>query len=320
MLVSPALRRLVASWPGRQEEQERLAREERLRDSLLVRGQRLLVPMGIAPRPELAAALLDAAWPPEAELTVLSVPGGDGAVPPSGLSRPVRRRTAANHDPLAAVLAEANFGYGVIGLGLAEATMARELRGEAASGSTVAVLPGLLNASPVPVLMVRPASPRGAPAASPSPRRIAIAVTGTATSLAAEELAFNLALREQAALHIVHVLPATRAGDDGETGGESAADRVLDAARRRAADMGLEPTLARRRDRSVATGLSDYARRHAIDLLIVGTRLRRVADAPFLGHSVEGLLQELTFTDLAIVALPEAPQLEDQPYAARRHA
>jgi nucleotide-binding universal stress UspA family protein len=326
VLVSPALRRLVGNWPGSREEQRRLAHEERLRNSVLVRGQRLLVPTAVSPRPDLAAALLDRAWPPEAELTVLSAPGRDGQVRVGPLKRPIRERTSLPGDPLAGLLAEANLGYGIIGLGLASSVPVDGpgARGSVGGAERSGDLVGLLNATPLPILIVRAGT--AAPASGLPARRVAIAVTGTAASLAAEELAIGLCAREGESLHIVHVVPTAggaASGDrdgDNEGDGEDAADRVLVAARQRAARAGVEARVERRTAATASAGLADYARDVDIDLLVVGTRLRRVGNAPFLGHTVEGLLREVTVTSLAIVALPETATTEDQPYTARRHA
>lgn len=90
ILVAPTLRRLVGDWEGSEDEQRRLAHEERIESHLLVCEQRLLVPDLPGTSPRLAATLFDRAWPDAAELTVFSsVPGRDVEVLPN-VARPVR--------------------------------------------------------------------------------------------------------------------------------------------------------------------------------------------------------------------------------------
>jgi Kef-type K+ transport system membrane component KefB/nucleotide-binding universal stress UspA family protein len=316
-LVAPALRRLVGDWPGSRSEQERLAHEERLRASVIVRGQRLLVPAGIGGDPAAATALLDRVWPDEAELTVLST--WSAGTPPEhlGVHRTIRERNVDDAgDDVAATLAEANLGYGVIGVGF------RHLD-EPLGGS--GPLSGLLNRSPLPVVLVR--SPGLRDATRPL-RRVAVAVNGTTASRAAEEVAHRLCARESAQLHVVHVVPA---GDGGSPRGgrptavrqrASSAKGLVAEAQARALEVGLWPQVRRvETEAPVGVALADYVAEHRIDLLVVGTRLRRVEDVPFLGRTVEDLLVDEHVPGLAVVALPDAPLADaDEPYVERAHA
>lgn len=314
VLVPPALRRLVGDWPGTEREQQRLAHEHRVRSSVLVRGQRLLVPLGIGADPAAAITVLDQAWPAEAELTVLTAAGARATAAravPDLAGRPVRRlRTAAGGD-LEAVLTESNLGYGVIGIGLGETY--EPLRAE----SPVAVL---LNRSPLPVVLAK--LPPAWSADQPW-QRIAVAVTGTTASRAAEELAQQLCVRNRAPLHIVHVVPTVRPEPttigDLEPGRRVTADAVVDEARRRAVDAGLRPRIAHRTaPQSTGASLAGFIRERGIDLLVVGARLRTVDRRPFLGHTVEDLLRQKGMPGLVVVALPEAaPTDVDQPYVKR---
>ena len=299
VLISPVLRLVVGEWSGSEREQQRLAREDLLRSRILVRAQRLLVPGNVGQNPAAALTLLDQVWPAEAELTIL------GEVPPAvSPTRPVRTVAADAIDPAQAVVTEANLGYGVIGVGLRTPL---ELLDPSEP------MTQLLNTCPLPLVAAigdLPAVP---------PRRVAVAVTGTTASLAAEELAHGLC-PEGTRLMIVHMTPPRHGplsapfNDTGRV--------VADDARTRARGAGVRARVARQ----IASGptgpaLADWAASRDIDVLVVGTRLRRVKDRPFLGHTVDHLLRDGRSTRLIIVALPESTAEDsDQPYARRQHA
>lgn len=306
-LVSPVLRRLVGEWEGSEDEQRRLAHEERIEQSVFVREQRLLVPALDGTSPGLAAALFDAAWPEAAEITVLSpAPGADGP-PVEGLGRLVRHRTAASADPVEAAIEESRLGYGVLGIGVP---------------STADGLPpgatALLNGSPLPIILACPSHGRSHDGAAPG--QVAVATTGTIAGIAGEELATSLARRHQAGLHIVHVVPddvAVRRRDRLVVGA-AASEGMLTAAVGRARRLGLRPRSASARAASACRGLLDYARANDVDVLVVGARLRRVGDVPFLGYTVEELLRAPSRPALAVVVFPDAPPGDpDQPYLER---
>ncbi|HET7636615.1 MAG TPA: cation:proton antiporter [Candidatus Limnocylindria bacterium] len=315
--VAPALRRLIAGWPGSEAEQERLAHEERLRRNVLVRRQRLLVPVGAATRSAPAAAVLDWAWPPEAELTLLLFDTTVGPMTPPrhGLERQPREIVAHSVDPVAAVLAEANLGYGVIGVGVGEEGMRK-----GREPSLGAFAESILNTSPLPVVLVRPGrSVPGVETRLREVRNIAVAATGTTASRAAEELGRNLARARGLTLDIVHVVPsrdaATLRSDSAEN---TAADGVLMEAERRATEANVVARVVRYLAPEAGDGLLGFARDQAIDLLVLGTRLRRVQGRPFLGHTVETVLQHAELP-VVVVALPEvaAAETADEPYTDR---
>ncbi|MDA8286041.1 MAG: cation:proton antiporter [Actinomycetota bacterium] len=303
VLVAPLLRRLVGDWEGSEEERRRLAHEERIESHLLVREQRLLVPELPGTDPRLAATLFDRAWPDAAELTVLSSdPGRESEL--TDVARPVRWRAASSTQPLVAALDEARLGYGVLGIGISPT-----------AHGLPPVVADLLNGSPLPSVIIRPAPERGQ--RMELPRHIAVATTGTTAGIAGEELASSLAHRHGARLHIVHVTPDDAVALSLPQGRAlSAADApggVLDKASERARKAGLRPRIARERALSVSRGLLDYAQEHGIDLLVVGARLRRVGDAPFLGYTVEELLGSPL--PVALIVFPDAPPGDlDQPY------
>ena len=80
VLVPPLLRRTLHRWEGTEEEQQRLREEKELSTNVIVRGQRLLLPSRGSRNSFTAARILDLAWPPTSEVTVLSIASnGNGA-------------------------------------------------------------------------------------------------------------------------------------------------------------------------------------------------------------------------------------------------
>lgn len=321
VLVAPAMRRLVGEWPGSEHEQRRLAREKRLNGSVLVRGQRLLVPATIGGTPGTALALLDRAWPQESELTFLHAGSGRrpaGGRPPGPdrlAARQVRTIRRDSGSPVLAVLAEANLGYGVLGIGVGAAADFLPMDGRVTH---------LLNASPLPVVIVIGQVP-------PVPlRRVVVGVTGTTASRSAEELAMGLCERDRAELVLAHLSPLDpshgvrwpgRTGPRGLAGGVRA---VPEEGGREALRSGVRVRgIERETTEPVGRALADLTTECDADLLVVGARLRRVEGRPFLGHTVRGLLHHRTVKTMVIVALPDAfpaaHELRDQPYADRRH-
>lgn len=328
--VAPLLRRIVGSWPGTTAERERLEHEERLRTNVLVRDQRLLLPTRGGPNSLTAALLMDRAWPPEAELTLLSI-GGEGAgdedggpVRLPGLSgRKVRHLRAAGDDVLAAVLAEANLGYGVIGLGTVEEPDPAHLLPE--------MVAELLNRSPLPLLVVRRARQEtGAPPREF--RRVLVPVTGTAASRAAEEIGRSFAARASAQVDLLHVVtrrepePARHrrfatsiVGGAPSTSASATASAVLGEAREAAGGQGVAVRTARRFGSSPGEEIVAHAEEVGADLVLVGSRVRRVGGRPFLGHTVEQVLDHAVHATVAVVVVPDAASAGDsEPYADRQ--
>ena len=148
----PLLRLALRGWQGSEEEQLRLERERMLRDNVLVRATRVLLPSHGGPNSLLAARIVDLAWPREVEVTLLSA-GAD--VPPEDLAR-VRAsspsgRSCTSTSPTAPRSARSSttptLGYGAIAVG------ATDVRVEGRLVSPV--IDELLGASPLPVVMVR---------------------------------------------------------------------------------------------------------------------------------------------------------------------
>ena len=343
MAVAPLLRRALAGWDGTAEEQDRLGREEQMARNVVVRGQRLLLASRGSSSSIVAAEVLAAAWPEDTEVTVLAIEEPDDPAPtgrppldqPSADrpsldqavqtitdvlgERPVDHRRLRSAEVADSILAEANLGYGAILVGAAEQPSDHHLLSP--------LLDDLLMRSPLPVIIVR----RGRSVGRRLPgafARAVVAVSGTPSARAGQEVACSLAasLGTQVVLaHVVTrtdaapVLSAVAAGDPaaavgagrppaagrrqlGESGG--AAQVVLRAAWDMAVEMGVEPEVVVGHGRSAGDGILACAEEAGADLLALGTTVRQVEGRPFLGHTVEQVLNQSDST-VVIVALPE---------------
>lgn len=320
-LVAPFLRRLVGSWPGSETEQQRLAHEHRLRTNAFVRAQRLLVPLLDGSSPLDAIRLFDRAWPAEAELTTIGTLSSAASDPPcaQATTRRLRQLSVDTADLTAATLTEAKLGYGVIGIGLPENDPAR--------GGRRWLPEPLLNATPLPTVLVRRG--RGFGQTTGRPLRVAVAVNGTVASQSAEELAHGLADQLEADLLVVHVTPSDdRPEQPSPVSGrplpalQPRAQAVLVAAEARATDAGIATQVTDVAAARPMDGLADMVESEQVDVLVLGTRLRRVADQPFLGHTAEGVLDAVDGPDVVIVALPDAspPEASNEPYIDRQQS
>ncbi|HEX5067932.1 MAG TPA: cation:proton antiporter [Myxococcota bacterium] len=306
----PLLRRALRGWQGSEEEQLRLERERMLRDNVLVRATRVLLPSHGGPNSLLAARIVDLAWPKEVEVTLLSA-GAD--VPPEDLARvraafgerPVVHEHVANRTTLGAILDHAVLGYGVMAVGATDVRVAGRL--------VSPVIDELLGVSPLPVVMVR----RGAREnldAPPGYRRILVPATGTAPGRAAQEMAYQIAARTGAHVLIAHVVTHTpeRRGIAFPAWGEDTrlderaevALQVLEEARDFATRMGVHAETVIRHGVAPSDEILALAREREVDLLIVAANLRQLSGRPFLGHGAEDLLARCEATTVIVTAPP----------------
>lgn len=321
VLVPPLLRRSLHGWTGTDEERARLDHEEQMTTNVVVRGQRLLLPTRGSANSVAAARVLDLAWPASSEVTLLRVADVDEA----GLQRvremlgerPMREEVAVDQDAVAAILAHANLGYGAVAVGAAERP-----HGDG-------VLPGfieqLMNHTPVPLVIVRRgrqvAKSRGYPLIRP--RRILVPVTGNAASRAGQEVAETVARNTGADIKLLHVVTRPTADPvdrrPAMAGGRgSAAAAVLDDARRQASDKRLTTDTAVREAAFSGEEIAREAMRIGADLVVLGTTVRRVADRPFLGHTVEHLLEHVSGPTVVAVVLPDAQHAAADEHIDRR--
>lgn len=326
MLAPPLLRRALRGLQPSGEEARRLEREELLAASVIADTNAALVPTRGGENSRLAAEIIDRFLKPDARLTVLTVHQEDtrpedchceealdevaGAVV---TNRPVeRRRATVQGDPSAAILAEAELGYGLIVLGMTE-----DFRDTHELSPT---LRKVMARSPVPVLLVR----HGLDSKAALPRkggRIVVPAVGTRTGRAAEEVAFALALSDEAEVDLVHVMSRT----DQRRGPAVAQQRqptgllgrlaeptqpvegVLASSMARADRFGVQSAAHIRKGASPAEELIRAADHAGADILVTSAIVRDTDSELFLGHGTEYLLEHAQQT-LMVVLFPEQDQ------------
>jgi len=301
VVAPPLLRRTLHRWEGTEEEQRRLREEKELESNVIVRGQRLLLPSRGSRNSFTAARILDLAWPPSSDVTILSI-GVNGHGPDLSIahellaSRETTEHRVNDDAAVEAILAEANLGYGVIALGADD----RGVQGRPLSPT----IEELANRSPIPLLIVkRSRHVRADDAARPilRPRHLVVPVTGNAPSRAGQEVAHQISRNTGADLSLVHVdtRPGSIAGNSGD---------VLEHAESTSKGQEINPDTVLLRGQSAGEAILRHATTHSADLIVVGSTVRRVAGRPFLGHTVEHLLEHATDTTVVVVALPDAQQ------------
>lgn len=306
IVVPPSLRATLNGWQGTSDEQERLAHEMEMTSNVVVRGQRLLLPTRGSVNSAAAARILDLAWPEQSELTLLRV---GASVNESGVAnvratlgdREIREAHAEDDDVATAVLAEANLGYGAIGVGAAEDPHGHRLLPE--------FIERLLNHTPIPLVVVRRGQhpvEEGRPLIRP--RQILVPVTGNAASRAGQEVAQLISRNTGAEMTVLHVVtrPTTSGTGSRKARARVSATAVLEESRQQARDKQLEPEVVVRDAAFSGDEIGRQAERTGADLVVVGTTVRRIGDQPFLGHTVEHLLEHVCGPTVVVVVLPDA--------------
>jgi Kef-type K+ transport system membrane component KefB/nucleotide-binding universal stress UspA family protein len=307
--VPPALRVALGSWAGTDEEQQRLAHEEEMTTNVVVRGQRLLLPTVGGVNSVAAARVLDLAWPEQSEVTMLLVgqqcnDAGIANVQAAFTGRRVRKQSATKGGVVAAILAEANLGYGAIGVGAVEEPHGHRLLPE--------FIEQLLNATPIPLVIVRRGQDLvddGRPLTRP--RRILVPVTGNAASRAGQEVAHLVSRNTGADMRLLHVVTRPPAQPDARPTrrvGRTSATAVVEEARQHAAGKDVDAEVLLREGAFSGEEIEREVDRTGADLLVVGTTVRRIGEEPFLGHTVEHLLEHVCGPTVVVVVLPEAQQ------------
>ncbi|MFT5201652.1 MAG: Kef-type K+ transport system membrane component KefB [Candidatus Aldehydirespiratoraceae bacterium] len=305
IFAAVSLRIAVRDWRGSEDEQLRLGREEALSRNLVVKSSRILLPSQGEPASIAAAQIVQFAWPTEAPATVVSV-CPDNQWPDISVikavldEREVDHRQIKGDDIATAIVAESLLGYGVIAVGVA----ARH-EGQLYSPMVDELL---LNAT-LPVVIVRRARGLDRPL-PPAFSRVIVPVTGTRSSRAAQEVAFAISSNLGTEVVLTHVLNPTtslprifgrRARDDDPA--MAVAGQLIDGATSLASESGLDPRTLVRESASAGTALVAAARSETADLVVLGAQLRNVDGRPFLGHTVETVLDECDAT-VVVVAHP----------------
>lgn len=311
ILAPPTLRLAVRNWRGSEEEQARLEREEALEHNLVVKDRRILLPSRGLPNSIVAAQVLHFAWPEDAPVTVLSV-ARDG-VPPDMeavlnvvAERDHELRTVGSIDAVEAILDEAKLGFGVIGLGVSDVPQPGAILS--------AVADSVIHRTSLPLVVVRRA--KGLTTTLPGLfAKALVPVSGTRSSRAAQEVAFNLAAALGTEITLLHVV--SRADDQEPApvgarrpaGGEGVvhtSDRVLEQASGLATELGATSRQLTRRGVSVADEIINAAAAEDVDLVVLGADPRQLDDRAFLGHTVEEVLARCAATVAVVTVPPES--------------
>ncbi len=312
IFASIALRFVVWNWRGSAAEIKRLEREEVLSSNLLVKTSRILLLSRGGPASIAAAQFMHFSWPPESQVTVFSAGGRRVRFDFTPIrnvlfDRTVEFRRVRSEKVAKAVMNEAILGYGVIGMGV---------ESPAESARVVSPLVDeVLKFSPVPVVVVR----RPRDSERPLPAAFARAVVPTSGSLASRgaiEVASHLGLqlgtqvvlahvtsRSDSAAGLAQVLPRRLGRLRSHQRVENLAQQVLLKSAAVARNLSVEPRMVSRSGSSTADELLQLVEESSADLVIMGANLRQLRDRPFLGHTVERVLERCDVT-VAVVMLP----------------
>ncbi len=310
VFAAVSLRVVVKDWRGSPDEQERLDREDALSRNLIVRQSRLLLASQGQPASIAAAQLLHFAWPIDVPATVLSVSSDGSPCPDTAVMRDVLDRRKAEHrtvradDVAAAIVAEARLGYGVIGVGVAA-------RHEGQLYSPM--VDELLLKSPLPVVIVRRARRLETPLPSAFTRAV-VPVTGTRSSRAAQEIVYGVSAQLGTEVVLTHVVLRPRpqfpslfgwrrhdSADLGTDSSEAVTEALMERAVGLGAELGVRPRTLVSEGSSVAHRLVATAHDEGADLVVLGASLRNVDGRPFLGHTVETVLERCDATVVVVV-------------------
>lgn len=284
-LMAPvALRYAMARVDLGDEEQERLRKEAALSSSFLGHVRRVLIPMRPGPdvghTRELQVSIVDRlASLRDISVTLIAVVAADEKSLATahlaeverrfGTAR-VRTRVVAGHDPVQAILSEAERDYDLMVLG--SPTVDTE-------GLFGPVLDDLIKLSPCPTLLVRGAGRGG------GLRRVLVPTNGTTAARRAAELAFAIA-DDSGVIDGLHVVTPTLVGASRDLSAEVTSElEVVGGA------MGKTPNTAVRRSETAESGILAYISETDPDLVILGTEVRAGTARLHLGPRVENLVR-----------------------------
>ena len=141
-----------------------------------------------------------------------------------------------------------------------------------------------------------------------------VPVTGTRSSRSAQEVAFAISTQlgtEVVLLHIVdrvnelpRIFARRNAADDSA---HTAARSMMASAVERASQAGIGARQLVREGRSAGEALVQVSRSEDADLVVLGAKLRNVDGRPFLGHTVETVLER---SDATVVVVAQPRQSE----------
>lgn len=244
--------------------------------------------------------------------------------------REVDQRVLRASEVADAILAESRLGYGVICVGVA---------GRYASQLYSPMVDELLLRASLPVLIVRKARGLKTPL-PPAFARMVVPVTGTRSSQAAKEIAIGISGRLGSEIVLTHVMTShgsmlpkaltslgrrgsrlvqgavrdsRAAAEDGSGGDDSGVctsevvDSLMSTAREQCIDMGVTPKTHVSEAAVPGPALVEAVSEVKADLVVLGASLRNVDGRPFLGQTVETVLEHSNAT-VVVVAMPRSEQ------------
>lgn len=301
MAAPPLLRRVLSSWEGSPAERRRLDLESQLARNTVVTSGRVLLPTRGGMSSLLAAQVVDLTWPSEAEVTLLTV-GDHSDVDVQTLrdvlgDRTVRHETVAGEADVAdAILAEARLGYDTIVMG-AEPT---DMRG----GLVSPLVDRIVHASPTPTVIVRQGRQHNGRLPWAFSRAV-VPVSGTRSSRPAQEIASYLSSRIGTQIQQIHVAGAQRVAP----GGHRVARAVIDDAARFATIVGANHAGVVEHGADKGRRILAAAEELDADLVVLSGTVRAADDGPFLGDTVQQILDECDET-LILAAIQESKRVE----------
>lgn len=311
MMAPPLLRailRRVEASPG---EAARLQREAVLERSVVANTQTALLPTRGGTNSVLAARLLHLALPTDTRITVLTIhaaPDEDAREKADIAARDVEkcfggrltdRIELTAEDVAAAICAEARLGYGLAALGMTEGLLGGQVLSP--------LLRELLSRCPIPLLLVKHGTGLDQQVDSLPLGRILVPAVGTKIGQAAQEVAFTIAERVDAAVDVVHVVnrpdkaPSMVTLESAVSESHGKAVGMLEEARSLAAKYGRDVNVVARIGPSVGEELAMAGAETGADLLVLGAQVRSASGKPFLGHGVEYVLEHAPQTVLAVL-------------------
>lgn len=306
MLAPPLLRRVLGNWEGNPEERRRLDQEMQLESNTIVTGGRILLPTRGGQSSLLAAQVVDLAWPKETAITLLTVgnhPDIDLTVFHSVLhGRTVEHQIVDGDDAAsaaAAIEAEARLGYDAIIMG----TPANLDPGSLFSN----VIDTVWAASPVPTVVVR--QPRGLDGRLPwAFSRAVVPVSGATSSRGGQEIAAYLSSQIGTQLHQLHVLTNQASKLEAVLGASApaldTARHILDEAASFADTIGANHVSLVEHATTPGEAIVETVVELDADLVVLSGTTRTTGDAPFLGHTLQYVLDNSDAT-IIVASTPE---------------
>ena len=314
LVASIGVRLLSRDLKGSTGERERLAQESSMDRGLLVRNGRLLIPSRGEPSSIVAAQVAHFVWPENVAATVLGIQD-DGGVPDLEpirsvlYGRTVDVRRATTEGVAEQMIAQSKLGYSAMVVGVDDSGVD--------SWFVSRMVDEILGELHVPIVLVRGARNQSGRLPGIFARAL-VPVTGGQSSRAAQELAGNMSSRLGTEVLLSHVvyspdvappIEGLRARTAGgllfESDGSDVADRVLQQAAQHVHELRANYRTEVRFAVSAGEEILRQAAQSDSDLIVLGSKLRRLEGRPFLGQNVEFILRNAMQT-VVVAVIPES--------------